>query len=383
MTWEKALLTIGLLMMLIACQPAGVEPAATDTAAIPPAPTLISTTALPIVVHNAPAVASEISPYAGLWYTGPYLRQIQADGSSVFVSEQQNLLLSPSGKLGLYLALIEDTKELRLVDLSTNTETVISNGEYAALHPMGWVNEQTILVDGLAETYAWGGVLLLYNLTTQEVTSLGTHSFGSQPAVQPTPAGLIALNLVSEESHQAHLYNPAEGSLTEFNPAEYAGWTYEGDVYLTSPTWSPDGLKLAWMVSRGSWEDNSINIATAIFDLSAQTVALVNSYTPLFVGEGGIPSAHWSPDGQWLAMQRPERRKGVMLVKADGSESHHLGDETFLQFVAWNPAGGGFVAFRQNPATQTFDNLYITLGSWEETLIDLSGGLAKDWTSLK
>lgn len=379
MNWKKALLIVALLMMFIACQPAGVEPAATDTAAIPPAPTLISTTALPIVVHNAPAVASEISPYAGLWYTGPAgLWQIQADGTPALMG-QSNLLISPSGSFGVYTSYEGDLKELHLVDLTTQQDTIIPNGEYAALHAVAWLNDQQLLLQGMAGVTDWYGMPLLYNLTTAEITPLTTDIMISQ-AIQPTTPNLIAIEL---NGSLPILYDPNTNNLTSFNPAEYSGWSYEGDTYLSSPTWSPDGLKLAWMVSSGSWADNSINIATAIFDLSAQTVTLVNSYTPLFVGEGGIPSAHWSPDGQWLAMQRPERRKGVMLVKADGSESHHLGDETFLQFVAWNPAGGGFVAFRQNPATQTFDNLYITLGSWEETLIDLSGGLAKDWTSLK
>lgn len=102
------------------------------------------------------------------------------------------------------------------------------------------------------------------------------------------------------------------------------------------PTWSPDGKRLAFTVSREG--------------ISQVVVAAVNGEPTLITAEeiyAGQPS--WSPDGKRLAyVAERDHNADIWVVVLDGGEAQRLTDDPALDWApAWSP-DGGWLAFVSN-----------------------------------
>lgn len=130
---------------------------------------------------------------------------------------------------------------------------------------------------------------------------------------------------------------------TPFRPADY-GLAGFADIQLASPSWSPDGTRLAWMVRGTLGATGEHQMAIAVFDLATSTARLLHPYEPM---GGGWPEAPvWSPDGQWLAFAAGPvnlDEAGVWVVQSDGQpgEAHRFG---WGGTPVWSP-GGDWLAF--------------------------------------
>jgi hypothetical protein len=101
------------------------------------------------------------------------------------------------------------------------------------------------------------------------------------------------------------------------------GWEYR------SPTWSPDGSKIAFASNRdGKW---------TLFVMEADGSWL----TPLTRGTGSDDRPAWSPDGARIAFESD--RDGdfdIYLMNSDGSDAVNLTDRpTYDRAPAWSPDG--------------------------------------------
>jgi len=101
-----------------------------------------------------------------------------------------------------------------------------------------------------------------------------------------------------------------------------------------SPVWSPDGRRIAYIVSRGS--RNSLYVMNA--DGSKQRRLARN--------EVDYPRAQWSPDGRRIAFLRGVRLDGgnwkadLYVVNPNGSELRNLGGHPGAwSLYAWSPDG--------------------------------------------
>jgi Tol biopolymer transport system component len=184
----------------------------------------------------------------------------------------------------------------------------------------------------------------------------------TDPAPQPNGT-VIAYDL----GDTAWLYHIDTDESELFDVSSY-GLEIRKGLKIGSPSWSPDGKKLAWWVWGTFSPPLGGSVALAVFDLGAGSVELLHPYTP--VGSGGwLPAAIWSPDGNWLAaLTLSEAHKtDLWVVRVDGGEERNLG---FAGDPVWHPEGGSLI----------FNSLLddslkmVEVGDWNLQTVDLPPG---------
>jgi TolB protein len=134
----------------------------------------------------------------------------------------------------------------------------------------------------------------------------------------PAPDGRT---IAYDQEGKAWLYRWATGA-ERLDPERY-GLSAQT---MANPAWSPDGKRLAWIVS--ILEDGSQRMSIGVFDLEAGTSQLLGQPFEWHVGYWP-PAPVWGPDGKWLAYDALPAEEGsdpvLWIYRADGGEEHLLG----------------------------------------------------------
>ena len=161
---------------------------------------------------------------------------------------------------------------------------------------------------------------------------------------------------------------------------------------LSDPQISPDGTRIAVIVSRPNWET----------DKSDQELDLVDARSgalrPLTFKRMGLGSPRWSPGGKRLAFlaQDPDTKKAQLFVMPmDGGDPQRLTDgKQGVASFAWSPDGQRIAFYRQDDvdekaikehrdALRVTDNNYMTRTAeppWHVWVVPAAGGKAERLT---
>lgn len=291
-----------------------------------------------------------IAPPSGLIYTiGKDLWQVDSDGKAVLLLEQFFDYLSADGDSAIDLKGSPFLDEMWLIDLTTGQQHNLTEKLGRSLCCIAqWPGRPDTILFGswpLQNVGRNSGYLSAIQADGSGFKILDDqNTFAGAPAPSPDGAAIAYSSGSTGMIYQL-------GSVPRpFEPDSF-GLTVD---YLRSPSWSPDGKKMAWAAVRGD------RFGFGIFDLAKHTAEWIHSYPPT---NDWIPAPIWSPDGQWLALpvnndDSTKRELWVVPVRAP-HEEHLL--ESGVMFPVWSPDSRWLVS----------GNALYEVGTWQPKLLDL------------
>jgi hypothetical protein len=293
-------------------------------------------TDLQLPVSGPEGPEGSAAAYAGLIYrTSEALWQIDPSGDHrILLDRPDALVLSPERFV------YAEGDDIWLYDASSGQSTNLTNTPdrietlwSGVTHPDGALLFTSFPVDFEAGPGVTG-FLTIVNLDGSDYRVLDdenqTWHFEVSPDAAQVAYGLGRTGLILDL---------ASGERTEFTPAVYGLEEVES---IGSPSWSPDGGRISWVVGFQPEEGQPFTFGLAVFDLQVGTARILHPHEIPGM-DGYPPPAVWRPDGSWLAYTAFDAdfsRGGIWLLNADGAGEIFLGQGGA---PVWRPDGGGLV----------------------------------------
>jgi hypothetical protein len=305
----------------------------------------------------APGASAQPGPFqaaAGLVYSDLSANetwQIDSNGFPQKLYGQAGALPSGDGRR----LLLERDDDLWIADRTAGTETNLTGGNDRLEADGQWwpSNPNTLVFSSADNEQGWGmsaGQPTIMSLDGLNYRTLAATSGFWGPA--PAPDG----NTIAYDSGDAAWLYHLDGNVLEQFDTAGQGLESPPDLKIGSPSWSPDGRRLAWWAG-GSFGGGPFRMGLALFDLPTKSARFLHQYQPQGGSGGWLPPAQWSPDGQWLAFTtRGEgRTPGLWVARSDGGEAHDLGTGAL---PLWSPDGQKLI-YLQYDQTGNFAGLYV------------------------
>src|SRR4051794_21199441 len=116
---------------------------------------------------------------------------------------------------------------------------------------------------------------------------------------------------------------------------------------LATPRWSPDGKRIAYVLTKA-------DLARSAYDADVWIVDADGAHDrQLTRSPSGETRPQWSPDGKQLAFLSDRGgRNAIYVIDVDGGEARQLSNEpTAVRELAWSPDGKEIAFTRVDEAT--------------------------------
>lgn len=338
----------------------------------------ISPTAAPDGEDIAREFREPTHPLSGLFYFSNTLNRMDENGKGIPVGDQALVDISRDGRHVVFSQ--EDdlwTLNLETRELNNLTKTPNRREAWGGQVVAGETGRVVFTSLEVGEDTMGSANLSIVSLDGSDYHVLDKEYSSTEPAISPDGQILAYETGLSS----TWLYRLGQGK-EPFYPGAF-GLSLPKDFKIGSPSWSPDGGKLAWWVGGGFGESGSWKLALVVFDLEARTFQLLHPYSPIGGSGGWLPPAIWGPDGNWVALitHGESAKADLWVVSVDGSDEHHLG---FASDPVWRPDGQSLL-YREYPAPGTTGDtrvLAVEVGNWTPVIVDLPpGSIPIGWVS--